>query len=179
MNEKIQQIKQITAKTHLHEIFVEASCISDAEIRRIYLYDLIPKNENCSGVIRFLKLLAEIEKIITDELGQKMDCCLRYGSIENPFDRYSEYCENMKIFGLNIESDFRTVEYSESNERYYTYILRTIIPEEIKTLIWISIANGTTNVEPRSSASVFFFNTQVRIVINIYDDRGMDICRYV
>lgn len=135
---------------------------------RNYL-DHIP--QNLRGFIVNLDMLHDL---ILSHLGEDIFVCVRTSS-HNKIKELKNELISLSEIGLELPDEIIQAQlYSDDDELYYCYSFFEWT-DLIKPLLWMSISNNYSNISPKFDLDIFFVSKDVNKLINVYDDRGVDI----
>lgn len=132
-------------------------------------FDHIPTN-----LVGFIDLLDQLENLIKFQIGDPCFICIRTSSYDQVKDLNKELL-TLSDFGIKLPNKIVCSQlYSDDDELYYCY---SFLEWEgsIKTLLWLNISGNYPNIKPMFDLDLFFVSKDVRKIINVYDDRGLDI----
>lgn len=127
------------------------------------------------------ELYNHLVKLIDDKIGSLFNkglyVCIATSSWEDTSNYPKEDLEHVKKCGIKVPT---TAAYSKkyiSDEEWYRhYLLFEEQPENLRQYIHYSIANHIQEIESTYwPCDIFILNSTLNIMVNIYDDRGMDI----
>lgn len=137
---------------------------------RKYL-DHIPQN-----LRGFIVILDMLHDLILSHLGEDIFVCVRTSSHNIIKDLKNELTSLSEV-GLELPVKVIQAQlYSEDDELYYCYSFFEWT-DLIKPFLWLSISNNYSNISPKYDLDIFFVSKNVCKLINIYDDRGVDILK--
>jgi hypothetical protein len=85
--------------------------------------------------------------------------------------------EDFFEIGLEVPDEIIQAQlYSDDDELYYCYSFFEWT-DLIKPLLWLSISNNYSTISPKFDLDIFFVSKDVCKLINVYDDRGVDILK--
>ena len=103
--------------------------------------------------------------------------CLATSSLENDTYFPKEDLDQVENCGIHIPPIAAYhMEYIDEDECFRHYILYAERPKNIEKYVHHSIANHIQDVDfPYWPCDIFLLNSELNKMVNIYDDRGMDI----
>ncbi|MFA8301428.1 MAG: hypothetical protein ACEPOV_14770 [Hyphomicrobiales bacterium] len=159
----------------LDRIFTLGLKHSFENVKRVYLDEL-----NVSGISGFLKLIDYTKKIIKPLIGDEFFICF----VSQSDKVFSKSCKRqlsmLTFLGLKKPSEIYMKDiFLEEEERFMRYLFFLDSLSSLETYIWGALASEYegVNITPYIAGDIFIISQDLRYVINIYDDRGLDILK--
>lgn len=130
--------------------------------------------------LKELELYIYLKKYLTRKLrtllGEKYFVCLVLYFEEECDNDLSEDLESIKECGIQIpNNNVSFTRYIEEEELYAHYIFFEDCEDNLQKYIAETLAIDLLNVDPVMPCNVFYVKSDLTKVVNIYDDRGMDV----
>jgi len=168
---------------NLNQAFRKLEKLGLADVFSIGLFN---KFDNCErkyldniphDLSGFIAILDILQDLILSQLGSVIFVCVRTSSHSKIIDMKNEINDLSEI-GLKLPDEIiYTQLYSDEDELYYCYSFFKW-NDLIKPLLWINISNNFPNIKPAFDFDLFFVSMDVSKIINVYDDRGVDILKF-
>lgn len=164
-------IENIRKKHTLKKVFSLGIFNRFENCKRIYLDRL-----NKKGLDLFIYLVRNItSKMKLIFRNGYFVCILSYSNAELKNIPYSTL-KVFKIFNIKIPKDHVYIqEYCKEDEIFLHYLFFRENPTNLEKLIWFCLSRNFTHIKPYSNSDIFFFTLNTDLIINLYDDRGIDI----
>lgn len=142
-------------------------------VKRVYL-DVF----ELKGVQLFLFLINFICDIMKNYFSETMYICLVSFDNENMIKLPKEKIKSLKLLDINIpKASIKKQYYLEEDEFYVTLYFFEEKFQNINKYIWGLLACNFSEIEPCLQMSMFFISKDLTSLVNVYDDRGMDIMK--
>lgn len=170
MNELELILEKIEKNYDLNNLFSIGLYLRYANTKRIYL-DNIKKE----GIDLFMFLLELIEKYMRKHLSDSIYICLMNYEWTYQKELSTETVNQLKRTGINIPELCAKREYYDFDDEWYVklYFYEESL-DNIKKYLW-GILAGHCLVQPNSFMDMFFISKDLSALLNVYDDRGMDL----
>lgn len=153
--------------------------IEHAEFQRIYLDGIIHENPIAEFNLRLNHAYSVIVPLLSDSINYFFLIRRKNFEIESVLSELRKSLEELSIESDNNLLQFLKSEYNEDEELYYYYYKIELNKMFLIPFIWSSISSGYRTIYPSGIFDVFIYDTQNKILVNIYDDRGMVILNLV
>jgi len=131
---------------------------------------------NLKGSKLFYFLNNYLKYKLEDLLGDRFYVCLVFYSEDERGSDLSDKIQLVKECGINIPSDYVSVNrYIEDYEVYCNYFFYEESVDNLSKYISGTLAIDLMEGIPRLPCDAFYIKRDMTKVVNVYDDRGMDV----
>lgn len=142
-------------------------------VERIYLDEF-----NVEGIELFLFLINYLYELMKSNFTDSIYICLVNFSNKKLFNLPKKKKESMKYLNINISNDkIQKTYFLEDDEWYVNLFFYKEEFKNIKKYLWGILSKNFLGIEPVLNMELFFISNDLSKLINIYDDRGVDIMK--
>ncbi len=164
---------KIEQSYNIKDLFSYALYHKYDNVKRVYLDEF-----ELSGIQLFLFLINFICDVMKNYFSETVYICLVNFDNENLTKLPKEKIKAMKLLDINIpKASIKKQYYLEEDEFYVTLFFFEEKFQKINKYLWGLLACNFLGIEPYLQMGMFFISKDLSSLINVYDDRGMDIMK--
>lgn len=170
-NDEERIFEKIENSYDIKELFSLGLYHKFENVNRVYL-DVFDKK----GIDLFLFLIDYINDIMKEYFSGSLYICMIYDDNKYTKKLPKETIETMKRLSINIPENSIKREYYKEDDEFYTKLFFFEDNfDAIKKYLWGLLSRNFIGVSPFLHMDIFFISKDLKTLISVYDDRGLDI----
>ena len=157
------------------------------DLANVFNVGLFNRFKNCErryldhisrSLVGFIDILDQVQDVIKPQIGDDCFICIRTSSYSQIKDLNKEI---LPLLELGVKLPDRIIYkqlYNDDDELYYCYSFFEW-KNSIKPFLWLNLSNNYPNIKPIFDLDLFFISKDISKIINVYDDRGIDILNFL
>jgi hypothetical protein len=171
INDEQRIFEKIESTYDIKELFSLGLYHKYEKVNREYL-DKFDKK----GIDLFLFLIDYISDLMIKYFSDSLYVAMLYSDNKYEKKLQKKTIDNLKYLNINIPANCIKREYFLPDDELHTKLF--FFEEDyknIKKYLWGLLSRNFMGIEPSLNMEIFFISKDLKTLINVYDDRGMDI----